>query len=89
MKNENDKRKEGSVWLGISIGFTIYLLMFIAISLFPSMYRFIYIAPLVHIGAIILAFFRNYKFTGIGLLIFAGIVFLLVAACYGIIFSFR
>jgi hypothetical protein len=70
MKNENDKRKEGSVWLGISIGFTIYLLVFITISLFPSMYRFIYIAPLVHISAIIFAFFRNYKFTGIGLLIF-------------------
>ncbi|MED1201645.1 hypothetical protein [Heyndrickxia acidicola] len=89
MTNENDKRKEGSVWLGISIGFFIYLIMFIIVSQFPGMYRFIFLAPLVHICAIIFAFIRKYKFTGIGLLIFAGIALLLIAACYGLILSFR
>ncbi|KYC92262.1 hypothetical protein MXL46_13110 [Heyndrickxia sporothermodurans] len=83
---QSDKKDEGNVWLGIGIGFLIYLIpsLFTIFGLFPVAF----IAPIIHVAAIIYFFSKNKKMTGIGLLIFAGIVILLITACFGfVIFS--
>lgn len=76
-------RDEGNVWLGIGIGFLIYFIpsLFTIFGLFPIAF----IAPIIHVAAIIYFFTKNKKMTGIGLLIFAGIAILLITACFGFV----
>ncbi|SFJ83011.1 hypothetical protein SAMN02799624_06167 [Paenibacillus sp. UNC496MF] len=70
------------VWLGIGLLAVLHLLLF----LFPFAFFFISIAQLVYLIPAILVF---HKKSGIvqGLLIGAGITFLLNAACFGLLAS--
>lgn len=69
------------VWLGIGLLALLHLLLFI----FPAAFFFIGIAQLVYvIPALIIA--RNRRGIMQGLLIGAGITFLLNAACFGFVF---
>lgn len=88
MKNEdnNSKRDEGNIWGGIGIGFLIYIIP--SGLTFIGLFQLAFIAPILHVIAIIYFFVNDKKMTGIGLLIFGGIILLLITACFGfVIFS--
>jgi len=81
----SEPKGEGSIWAGIGIGVGIYLLTFFIGMLNPQLFI---AGPIVHLLAIVFFFAKGKKFTGIGLLILAGIMILLVSACFGfVIFS--
>ena len=93
MNNEDNKQLDVSpsgkspghvkqVWLGIGLLAVLHLLLF----LFPFAFFFIGIAQLIYL---IPAFLIFHKKRGIiqGLLIGAGITFLLNAACFGLLIS--
>lgn len=90
-QNQGGKKKDGSLkdlWLGIALTFAIYL---IGALLLPSIIQNFFIslvsAAVVHILIIVLSFVKGRKRFGQGLLIGLGIVLLLMAACFGIIFT--
>lgn len=81
--NQNDKKDEGNIWIGIGIGFLIYF-----VPSFLTLFGLIpiaFLAPILHIGAIIYYFAKSKRLTGIGLLIFGGIIILLITACFGFV----
>lgn len=70
------------VWKGIGLLALLHLLLFV----FPVAFFFISIAQLIYLFPV-LYFFRNNKGMYQGLLIGAGITFLLNAACFGLLVS--
>ncbi|NHM31196.1 hypothetical protein [Neobacillus terrae] len=84
--NNPDKKNEGNIGAGIAMGILIYILTVPVVLSFTSLWLLI-IAPLIHIGAIIYFFAKGRRYTGIGLLLIAGFALLLVAACYGWVFT--
>lgn len=84
--NQNDGSLK-DLWIGIAISFGLYALALI-LMMFMGLTSF-FLAVLVHIILTIVSFVKEKKRLGQGLLIGLGIVFLLVAACFGIlIYSF-
>ena len=90
-QNHGRNNKDGSLkdlWLGIALTLAIYL---IGALLLPSIIQNLFIsivtALVVHIVLIVLSFVKGRKRFGQGLLIGLGITLLLVAACFGIIFT--
>ncbi|MFB6467054.1 hypothetical protein ACE38V_09530 [Cytobacillus sp. Hz8] len=85
-KKNGDKGNIGELWLGIIISVAIYLvafgLLFSAISFFG-----IVLALIAYIVSITLAFVKGKTRLGQGMLIGAGVVFLINAACFGYIFT--
>lgn len=79
---EKDPGHVKQVWIGVGILALLHLLLF----LFPIAFFFIGIAQLVYVLPAIVVFHRR---KGIlqGLLIGAGITFLLNAACFGLLVS--
>ncbi|MGV3466649.1 MAG: hypothetical protein ACO1OT_15340 [Heyndrickxia sp.] len=82
IKKPSDSKGEGSIWAGIGIGIAIYLLTLLIGMMNPQLF---FAGPIVHLIAIITFFAKGKKFTGIGLLILAGIMILLVSACFGLV----
>jgi hypothetical protein len=88
---QGGNKPDGSLkdlWLGIALTFGIYL---IGATLLPTIFgNFLIgliVAVIVHIGVIVLSFVKGRKRLGQGLLIGLGIALLLVAACFGILFT--
>lgn len=81
----DNKDAWNQLWLGIVIPVFFYLLSFILLT--SGRFWLIFIAPVLHIAAIIAAFAFGKIRLGQGLLIALGLVILLVAACFGLIFS--
>lgn len=77
------KESLNDVWLGIGAVFLGYLLSLFL--LFGGIVPILFITPILHIAAIVISFSRGRNRLGQGLLIGLGFVFLLVAACFGII----
>ncbi|PKR85485.1 hypothetical protein [Heyndrickxia camelliae] len=82
IKKPSEPKEEGSIWAGIGIGIGIYLITFFIEMKFALLF---FAGPIVHLFAIIFFFAKGKKFTGIGLLILAGIMILLASACFGLI----
>lgn len=90
-QNQGGNRKDGSLkdlWLGIALTFAIYL---IGVLLLPNVIQNFFIslvsAVVIHIVIIVFSFVKGRKRFGQGLLIGLGIALLLVAACFGIVFT--
>lgn len=92
MKDQNNSSKEpsshkgeGSIWAGIGIGMGIYLAVFLIGTILHQQSVLFFAGPIVHLIAMIVFLAIGKKFTGIGLLILAGIILLLISACFGIV----
>jgi len=86
---QNQNGSEGSLrdlWLGIIISIMFYLIggTILAFIIGPSSPILILIA---HIATIIICFKKGKKRLGQGLLIGMGLVILLTAACFGLLFT--
>jgi hypothetical protein len=82
--NPNPKN-EGSIFAGVLIGLLIYIGAFFIGTIVGLGPFLLFGGPVVHLIAIIIFFSIGRKFTGIGLLILAGVVILLASACFGIV----
>ena len=80
-----DQKGEGNIWAGIGIGIMIYIVSYFVGSIIYQQILFLIAGPIIHLIAIVIFFTKGKKYTGIGLLIFAGIIILLVSACFGFI----
>ncbi|KQL53914.1 hypothetical protein AN964_10660 [Heyndrickxia shackletonii] len=87
-KESGGKNGEGSIWAGIGIGMGIYLVIYLIASIIQLETLLFFVGPIVHLITMIVFLAIGKRFTGIGLLILAGIILLLVSACFGfVIFS--
>ncbi|MBS4173058.1 hypothetical protein [Bacillus sp. FJAT-49736] len=83
--NPSSPKGEGSIWAGIGFGLVIYIVTFLFGTAIGQTSFLIFTGPILHLVAMIVFFAIGKKFTGIGLLILAGIIILLVSACFGIV----
>ncbi|MGE8206499.1 hypothetical protein ACQKP0_18475 [Heyndrickxia sp. NPDC080065] len=82
-KKNSDVNNEGNIWLGIGIGFLLYFIP--SLLTFQGLVQVAFLAPILHIIAIIYFFAKDKRYTGIGLLIFGGVILLLITACFGFV----
>ena len=80
MSDQENKVHAKHVWIGIGLLAVLHLLLFI----FPFSFLFIGVAQLVYLIPVLI-YFRKNKGMVQGLLIGAGITFLLNAACFGLV----
>ena len=90
-QNQGGNKQDGSLrdlWLGIALTFGIYLVgIFLLPVIMNNLFTGLIIAGVGHIAAIVLSFIKGKRRLGQGLLIGLGIALLLVAACFGIVFT--
>ncbi|WP_019122493.1 hypothetical protein [Brevibacillus massiliensis] len=80
--DENERESGWEIWLGIFILTALHLFNF----LFPLMFFFIGVSQLIYlIPALIIALYKNKKKMAAGMLIGAGVTFLINATCYGLV----
>ncbi|MFM1653865.1 hypothetical protein ACI7RC_17425 [Brevibacillus sp. B_LB10_24] len=79
---ENERESSWEIWLGIFILMALHLLNF----LFPLAFFFIGVSQLIYlIPALIIALYKGKKKMAAGMLIGAGVTFLINATCYGLV----
>lgn len=84
--NENQKDSLKDVWIGIGISIGIYFASLVLLAVYLGPYAII-AGVAVHIILTIINFKKGNKRLVQGLLIGLGLIILLTAACFGLIFS--